>query len=307
MNALLNHKWGRSPAQDRVWAQVTGLAPNGAIRRLLMSLKFQAFIDGSSRPPDGDFVLGGYIATAETWAQFSKDWEELLPLGTRAKNGKLHFKMSEMARSDGGMARAQHFHAVIERYPLIAIFCRLNHTEFANAFERVEILLSRFNIANDFKQWKNPYFFLFRQLLDRFHEHRVKFEDGLPLDQKVDFIFDDQSEKSYILAAWDEIVEGQVDEIRDRFGATPRFENDQEFLPLQAADFLAWWVREWFEEDAPPPPEVPDKMKRRDFGKWRGSKPFRVIAINFGEDELVDALQAITFSALPHAFQTGAA
>ena len=61
------------------------------------------------------------------------------------------------------------------------------------------------------------------------------------------------------------------------------------------------------EEDAPPPPEVPDKMKRRDFGKWRGSKPFRVIAINFGEDELVDALQAITFSALPHAFQTGAA
>ena len=104
MNALLKHVWGNSPAQDRVSAQVAGMAPARAVRRLLMALEFQAFVDGSARRPDGDFILGGHIATAETWANFSKEWEELLPLAPLAKNGKRHFKMSEMAATKDGMA-----------------------------------------------------------------------------------------------------------------------------------------------------------------------------------------------------------
>jgi hypothetical protein len=37
-----------------------------------MALEFQAFIDGSARPPDGDFVLTGHIATAEAWAHWRR-------------------------------------------------------------------------------------------------------------------------------------------------------------------------------------------------------------------------------------------
>jgi hypothetical protein len=227
-----------------------------------MARDFKAFIDGSACPPDGDFVLGGYIARAETWAQFTKDWEELLPLGTRAKNGNFHFKMSEMARTPEGQERA----------------------------------------ANNFDRWKNPYFFLFRNLMDRFHEQRKQFKDGIPLSEKIDFIFDDQTEKSYILAAWDEIVESQPEEIQRYYGATPRFESDQDCLPLQAADFWAWWVREWYEEDASP---LPDKMKKRDFGKWHGTKPLPVISISFDESQILDSLQGIVFSSLPRGFRFG--
>jgi Protein of unknown function (DUF3800) len=204
-----------------------------------MARDFKAFIDGSACPPDGDFVLGGYIARAETWAQFTKDWEELLPLGTRAKNGNFHFKMSEMARTPEGQERARLFYAVIEKYPLIAISCRINLIDFTQALESADILCSRLNIANNFDRWKNPYFFLFRNLMDRFHEQREQFKDGIPLSEKIDFIFDDQTEKSYILAAWDEIVESQPEEIQRYYGATPRFESDQDCLPLQAADFWA--------------------------------------------------------------------
>jgi hypothetical protein len=50
--------------------------------------------------------------------------------------------------------------------------------------------------------------------MDRFHEQREQFKDGIPLSEKIDFIFDDQTEKSYILAAWDEIVESQPEEIQ---------------------------------------------------------------------------------------------
>jgi phytoene/squalene synthetase len=88
-------------------------------------------------------------------------------------------------------------------------------------------------------------------LVDEFHLQRQNFRSIDP-DQKVDFIFDNLTDKKPILEAWDEYIGRAQDHVKDRFGATPRFENDQEFLPLQAADLWAWWVREWYEEDASP-------------------------------------------------------
>jgi hypothetical protein len=85
-----------------------------------MALEFQAFVDGSATP-NGDFVLAGHIATAEAWAHFAKEWEELLPFGTLAKNGKYHFKMSEMARSEGGIERTGPFYRLIEKYAVVSI------------------------------------------------------------------------------------------------------------------------------------------------------------------------------------------
>lgn len=208
-----------------------------------MALNFQAFVDGRSGAPDGDFVLGGYIAPAETGAQFSKDWEEILPLGTRAKNGKFHFKMSEMARSDAGLERAEVFYRVIEKYDLVPIACRLNLQDFAEEKRRLVALAAQWNAYGDFSSWSNPYYFSFRMMMDRFHDQKAEAKD-IPLDEKVDFIFDDQTEKSYILASWDAILAARSEESVERYGSTPRFENDQEFLPLQAADFWAWWVRD---------------------------------------------------------------
>lgn len=123
-----------------------------------MALEYQAFMDASARAPDGDFVLGGYIGTAETWAAFSKEWEALLPLGTRAKNGKYHFKMSEMAHR-GAMDRVALFHAVIDKYPLTGVSGRICLADFDRALERANVLFSRLNISNDFQKWTNPYFF----------------------------------------------------------------------------------------------------------------------------------------------------
>jgi hypothetical protein len=68
-------------------------------RIALMAMNCQAFIDDSRTKPSGEFVLGGHVAPAEKWVAFSGEWGGLLPLGTRAKNGKFHFKMAEMAKS----------------------------------------------------------------------------------------------------------------------------------------------------------------------------------------------------------------
>ena len=116
MNALLDHAWGKSAAQDRVWAQVTGLAPSRAVRRWLMALTYQAFID-DSYTHGGEFVLAGHVATAENWAKFAAEWENLLPSGTLGKSG-YHFKMAEMAAIPERMERVPAFYWVVEKYAL---------------------------------------------------------------------------------------------------------------------------------------------------------------------------------------------
>jgi hypothetical protein len=293
MNALLEHVWGKSAAQDRVWAQVVGLAPGKASGRLLMALNYQAFIDESlshdDLSKDGELVLAGHIATAEKWGDFSQAWEPLLAYGTRAKNGKLHFKMSEMASNPQRMERVPLFSKVIDDHIDLSISCRMNLLDFAEAHKRFESFASVMQWTVNWGPYPNPYYFVFWVLLKGFHQHRHQFEEVFPANEKVDFYFDNRSEKSSILGAWDEVMNKLDPEEREKYSTAPRFEDDQEFLPLQAADFWAWWVREWYEEDSS---EVPTKMRNFDFGSWKGKKR-RAIAVSLSEDNIFEDMQAM--------------
>jgi hypothetical protein len=71
---------------------------------------------------------------------------------------------------------------------------------------------------------------------------------ALPHDEVIDFIFDQQSQKNIILRAWDEYVETKQPGVRELYGGAPRFEDDKKFLPLQAADLWAWWIRKWYND-----------------------------------------------------------
>jgi hypothetical protein len=285
MNALVSHVWGISPAADCVWAQVACMAPRRAIRRLLMALNFQAFMDESESKDE--FVLGGYIQTAETWAKFAQDWERILPFGTVAKNGKRHFKMSEMAYY-GKMSDVQKFYSVIDKHNLVPVAFRLNMDAFRNAHEQMRDLAKNMNWSINWGLWSNIYYFTFRSFLDNFHMHRNVFEDAIPLTEKVDFYFDDRSESTPIMAAWTEIRDKMPEATEKYFGANPRFENDQEFLGLQAADLWSWWVRRWYEEEATEGTDRPEKMTNFDFGEWRGQKR-KAIMFSADERQLFDA------------------
>src|ERR1700688_2027339 len=145
-------------------------------------MAWQAYID-DSYTPEGTFVLGGYIATAENWAQFAKEWNALLPSGgTVANNGRYHFKMSEMSTTPQRMERAPAFYWIIERHVHSAASCKINIADLKRA-------------------------------------------------------------------AGDRYVSGRPANIKGVYGAAPRFEDDQQVLPLQAADFWAWWVRKWYDQN----------------------------------------------------------
>lgn len=287
MNALLEHVWGNSAAQDRVWAQVAGMGPARAIRRLLMALEFQAFMDESQSTEE--FILGGYIQTAKVWAEFALDWEKLLPFGTKAKNGKFHFHMTEL-NYVGRSADAEKFYEIIDKHELYAVSFRMNLADLRDAISIVERRFAPHGIEIDWGRWSNPYYLSFRLFLDGFHEHRAAIEEDFPLTEKIDFYFDTRSEEIPILQAWSEVRAKMPEEIEQRYGANPRFENDQDFLGLQAADLWAWWVRTWYEEDNS---EVPTKLELLDFKTWRGKRRYRFI-LSASTEYMVEKLTGIT-------------
>jgi hypothetical protein len=66
-----------------------------ALRRLLMVLN--AYVDASGKGDPKLLVLAGYIATAETWIEFSKEWQSRLD-----QAGMPYFKMNDAVRSRPG-------------------------------------------------------------------------------------------------------------------------------------------------------------------------------------------------------------
>jgi len=284
-SALLRHVWGESRAVDRVWAQVSGLPPSLSDRRLLMV--FQACIDDSAAK-DGTFVLGGHIATAENWAKFSADWEQLLPLARMNRDGKRRFKMTEMMSNPQRRQDTAAFFRVIEKHVACSISCAFNVDDLRAARGRVYVPDAPIN----WSKMRNSYFFAFRLLMDTFHAHKEKMSNVIPMDERVDFIFDDQSEKSLVLSAWDGYLASRPADMKPRFGSMPRFENDEEFLPLQAADLWAGAVRGWTAAG------TPEKIRSSDFGEWKAEREDRwTMTANMDQDRMVEALMNnITFS-----------
>lgn len=279
--AILEHVWGVSPFQDRVWAQVSGLAPDKAGKRFFMVL--QAFMDESWNDAEGTFVIAGHIASAENWAKFSADWESILPFGVRDKDGSWHFKAKEM-NSPAGLERTQAFWRVIEKHVLMSLSCRINRRELTRARDRIHVP----NLEINWGYVLNPYLVAFRVLMDGFHGWRTKIEEFVPLSETVDFYFDERAEKKQIREAWDEYMSSRPEEIRAFYGNEPRFEDDKKFLPLQAADLWAWWVRRWHAEGHPEKMEIPD------FGAWKGKRQKHLkMDIKIDEDGIVKVLREI--------------
>lgn len=236
---------------------------------------FQAYID-DSYDKNGDFVLAGYIASTENWEAFSQEWEAMLPYGVLNKYNNFHFKMSEMAQSADRMERVSGFYRIIENHVKMGIVCKINSRDLERARQR--LYLPYVNI--DWGYFSNLYLVTFRCLLDMFHTNRKFTEDILPLDQKIDFYFDNQTEKSVILPIWNDYISERPDKSKKYYGEPPRFEDDTKFLPIQAADFLAWWARKAYQSGDH------ETILNGDFGIFKNKQDIPIMAITFNEDQL---------------------
>lgn len=189
----------------------------------------QAFID-DSREAGRVLVLAGYVADSETWATFSAEWQEML----NAAQIKV-FKMSEIGNFPGEerLRFAGAFYRIIERHLKTCVAVSVDLQGLADAVAAIGAT-----------HLSKPYEIAYRALMQLVAQHQNDFH----VEPPVDFIFDDHSTAASVVSGFEEFKHFHPD-ISDRLSRPPRFERDDKFLPLQAADMFAWHVRRhWLQE-----------------------------------------------------------
>jgi hypothetical protein len=193
----------------------------------------QACIDGSQR--DGQvLVLGGYLAPADNWAAFSEQWEHALlgppnwPL-LKSKGAKRRLLSDESFKK-----RYIEHYDIILRHAQAAICVAVPIAPFMQVCHECNV--PRFQ--------RNPYFIAFNSLISLYVGHARK----INMQEPLELIFDDQSDKVHILNAWDRYTNNMPKRFRPFILGAPAFKADSRFLPLQAADLIAYWKRCEYEE-----------------------------------------------------------
>jgi hypothetical protein len=215
---------------------------------------------------NGLFVIGGYLATAPAVAQIAREWDPLRrKFGVLDKDGTYQFKYSELSQPNR-RERLLPFYRVIEANILGGL---------AIAFNRLDLLKAHISLGVPYDLKMTPYQFAVSGLLGVFHTRRDEFFKSQDRrSAKVDFIFDNHSDKRGIDAGWDDFVECHDPKFRPNFGPGPIFRDDKEFLPLQAADFIAGYVR-----------ERRDQGKETNFDEWKTHRGFQILTMFADEDD----------------------
>ena len=100
------------------------------------------------------------------------------------------------------------------------------------------------------------------------------------IDEPVDFIFDNESEKANLSGIWPMLKLSSAPAFRKNVGREPEFMNDDDTPPLQAADFYAWWVRKWTIDG------VTDWAEKLPF-PWGMKRDIRRLGAEFGERDFI--------------------
>lgn len=227
---------------DYVWALVSGLPKRERERRLIMVL--QAFVDDSGSDPQSlAFILGGFVASPIQWVAFSDEWDRTLRLPPKLNYFKNNEAMglkgqfdktrgwTEQKRDDRLVALA----GTITKYIPERFSVAVRHTDYDKYISGIPVL-------KRVKTLENPYFLLFHEfMLITASVHSVN--QTMPIPCK--FVFDNQGKIGEQARNWwpdfrTHLQNASNFDFSPYFDVSkPSFENDKQFMPLQAADLYA--------------------------------------------------------------------
>jgi hypothetical protein len=105
--------------------------------------------------------------------------------------------------------------------------------------------LKRIALASGLPEYSNPYMWVIKGIINL----TAQYQREWGAKQPIDFIFDSRGEENYVRDAWEFYIETIPYSERSISGHKPIFEDDENTLPLQAADMWAWWSRrKWLEK-----------------------------------------------------------
>lgn len=202
----------------------------------------RAFIDDSGSDRNSAwYVLAGYIGTVEGWGRFDTEWMSVLQQHPTIA----YFKSSEAEslRPNGQWAgvTAEQRNAkidslieVIRRCARRAVCVRIRQSDYDN--------FVRGNVPD---AWDSPYYFLLIIIVGAAINIEVLDGDG----EDIDFIIDEDQmhEKGFRLIAPRLFA---MSSVHQRLVNITR-QDEKQFIPLQAADLLAWQIRRFFSSSEP--------------------------------------------------------
>lgn len=197
----------------------------------------KAFIDDSGSGGDSPwYVLAGYVGTVESWDAFDMPWRAVLNWEPKLD----YYKASECMGIPAGEKdeRVDALIKVIGGHAMRALYVRVKQQDYNEVIKPYVP-----------EEWDNPYYFLFTAILASGTSAEKYFGSSRP----IEFIFDKANK-----------LEQPSHRLYSQISGGPQFgnrvvnvhyEDEKEFLPLQAADLLAWQVRRRFSVKETPRPE----------------------------------------------------
>jgi hypothetical protein len=218
---------------NAIEAMVSGYSAEKRAEKLLVML--QAYVDDSAdHTGDKRLVLAGYVHTAPVWAKFSDAWAEALrrpPAIPALHMSKCFHGMSNQSRAEKIAALT----AVVNDFKPFSIECSISAKDFNEVYKPY----APYDL-------RHPYFPCFYALVIKTAQLIASAPNRLP----IDFFFDEQGNVGLNAVLWYPwMVKGAPPEAMALLSGPPIFKNDEEILPLQAADMLAWHMRKMRQKD----------------------------------------------------------
>lgn len=220
-------------------------------QRWLVMLKCYMDDSGSDEQPNGVSVLAGYLMEELRWEDFAEKWDAQLKRNPAIKYCRMH-------DAEGGLGEFEEIDSVFRRMKvrdlaLVTQLCCPTPIAVRLRWEQYRDIVK----GKVRKELENPYAILFFQAMRGVCELQIKFNnifaDGSvprPLDveiglKPVEFIFDNQGTitEAQCLDWYFKLRDRLPEPHRSMVRNTPRFLDDRDINPLQAADMVAWHLR----------------------------------------------------------------
>jgi len=190
--------------------------------------------DSGSDRQGSAIVLAGYAATSEAWETFSSAWRQVLDESPPIACFRMKKANRRMAQG-----RLLRFVSAIEANVELGITSCIFNDDL-NA------------VKPDFGDFiLQPYDLLFHGTMAVTVDYYLR---HLP-DEKIEFVFDEQGALGRTaLRFFDNIHQFLTEKERGAIASRPVHESDRRYLPLQAADLIAWQTKRFIEENKHFPP-----------------------------------------------------
>lgn len=188
------------------------------------------------------FSLAGYVASESNWEEFSTEWKKVLDLGEPPHEPIACFKMSQMdLKYPAHIERCGMLYSVIEKFVDAAISVSVKKEDLFRA-------LDSFKFPKNIRHTGSQKSLLLGIL--RLDRPIAKAARAAPrnLDSQPAHLSRSPRRESSLHQRVGRIEKEHPLGFPGLVGSAPAFRDDESFMPLQAADMYAFWVRKWESE-----------------------------------------------------------